>query len=114
MIDDLLDAFREELAALRTEVEHRRAMSRTDPVADGVAWAADRLEAKIGSVDVGTHYLSVREYARLHDCSEPAVRLWIAKGELHATMGAQGWRIRRTAVRQRKPRVHKPTLGRVA
>lgn len=60
------------------------------------------LKDRITAVERQYEYLTVAQYAALHRVSELTVRRWCDRGELAAESTAKGWKIKRTAIRERR------------
>lgn len=102
----ILDAMFGELTSVatawKTEAGQRRRFTAVDPVADTLDHCATELESQVASLREGAYYLTVEDYARLHDVSAPTVRTWIKTGQLRAIGTDNGWRIRKDERRKRR------------
>lgn len=89
----------------RDEAERRRALSKTDPVADTLAFCASELVARIRSVSiVEQHSVSVERYAEITNVTPQTVRQWCRRGLVPAQLGGRGWLIRMDAKRPGRER----------
>jgi hypothetical protein len=102
VLDDVFADFRRHLDALEAVVRQRREPREDDAVADGMDWAIERMRSAVAEIDANHEYLSVEQYAELHNVTPQSVRTWCRKGELNAMETPNGWRIERSAVRQQK------------
>lgn len=102
----ILDAMFAELQSIATgwkgEATKRRRYTSVDPVADTLDHCAGELEAQVAALKDGAYYLTVEDYARLHDVSAPTVRAWIRTGQLRAITTDGGWRIRKDERRRKR------------
>lgn len=94
------------VAQLDAEVARRRGVSTTDPVADGISYAAGEIKTRIRTLTAPGRELSPAEWAAEQDpqVTEQTVRNWIRHGELEARTGPKGSRILATAKRVKKDR----------
>lgn len=109
MIDHIFEQLRESVKNLNSYAEKRHAISSTDPVADGIAFAAKEIGEAIAKVEAETETLTTAQYAEMHGVTPQSVCTWIRAGQLEA--GGDpivGYRIPRAAKRQR------PTLAKAS
>lgn len=91
----------------RDEAERRRVLSKTDPVADTLAFCAGELVSRMRSVSIAEREsVTVERYAEIHDVSAQTVRQWCRRGLVPARMGGHGWLVRADA--ERPGRVKRP------
>lgn len=83
------------------EAQKRRAISKVDQVADTLEYCASELGARLATIEHESEWMTVRDYARQEGVTSQTVRTWIRTGELAATAGAKGYRIRRGTSRMR-------------
>lgn len=85
------------------EAKKRRAISKTDPVADTLEYCAGELESRLRAVQ-DDNRLSVEQYAKLPhvDVTPQTVRGWIRTGQLQALDTPKGYRIAPDAKRLRR------------
>jgi hypothetical protein len=86
----------------KREAEKRRAVSKTDPVADTLEYCAGELAARLRDASAADQYETVEERARRERVTPQTVRNWIRTSQLAAEEGAKGYRIRRDAMRVRR------------
>jgi hypothetical protein len=91
--------------ALQALAAGRREVSRSDPAADALEYAADRMADLHRAIESQTAYLSPDDYAALHGVQAATVRKWIRTGQLQAMRTQRGgWAILVTAIRVKAPR----------
>jgi len=84
----------------RDEAERRRVLSKTDPVADTLAFCASELSARIRTVSVAEREgVAAERYAASNGVSPQTVRLWCRRGLVPARKIGSGWMIRSDAPR---------------
>lgn len=89
----------------RDEAERRRALSRTDPVADTLAFCASELVSRVRAVSVTEREsITVERFAELMGVSAQTVRQWCRRGLVPARMVGTGWMIRADAERPGRTR----------
>lgn len=95
--------FEERLAAWDAEVARRRAMAPHDPVADGIAWAADELRATLESSENEHRLLTPFGWGQMQSppVTAQTVTRWIRNGELPATRSGRSYRLTVDAKRRR-------------
>lgn len=84
--------FTAEVATWEAEVARRLEIAASDPVAQGIAWAAGRLRASIAQLADASRLLTPEEWGALQTprVSAQSVRRWIRRGELESVQAAQG------------------------
>jgi len=107
MLDNVAGTIEGVAREWRDEAERRRVLSKTDPVADTLAFCASELSARIRAVSVAEREsVTVERYAEIHEVSAQTVRQWCRRGLVPARMGSHGWLIRSDA--ERPERVKRP------
>lgn len=89
----------------RDEAERRREMSKTDPVADTLAFCASELVARVRAVAViESDSVTVERYAEIAGVTPQTVRQWCRRGLVQAHLSGRGWLIRMDAKRPGRER----------
>ena len=89
----------------REEADRRRELSKTDPVADTLAYCAGELLARLRPVSITERdSVSVERFAELMGVSAQTVRQWCRRGLVPARMVGTGWMIRADAERPGRTR----------
>ena len=84
----------------REEAERRRALSKTDPVADTLAFCASELVSRMRAVSITEREsVTVERFAGTMRVSAQTVRQWCRRGLVPARMVGNGWMIRGDAER---------------
>ena len=92
-----------EAARLRQLAADRREVTAQDPAADALDYSAGCVQKLKRVIESEISYLTVNDYASLHNVAPATVRRWIKANQLPADQAQSGeWFIRLTAVR-RKP-----------
>lgn len=98
--------------ALQALAAGRREVSRRDPAADALEYAASRVADLHRAIESQTAYLSPDDYAALHGVQAATVRKWIRTGQLEAVLTQRRtWQIKVTAVRGKRPRTWRSGSG---
>jgi hypothetical protein len=102
MLDTIFSSLRAQVATLQLEIERRKKISTADPVADGMAFAVSEFAESVRLLESESEWLTPDQYGELHQVCGQTVRNWIARGELKAEPTAKGYKIPRSALRQRR------------
>ncbi len=96
--------FTAEAATWAAEVARRLEIAPSDPVAQGIAWAAGRLQASIAQLADASRLVTPEVWGQLQmpPVSAQSVRRWIRHGELESVPSAQGSLVPVTARRHVK------------
>jgi hypothetical protein len=86
----------------RQEAEKRRAISKSDPVADTLVYCAGELAARLRTLATELAYETVEQRAARERVTPQTVRVWIRTGQLSAHHGAKGYQIPADAERVRR------------
>lgn len=97
MIDGIFATMRSVAEGWRQEVARRRAVSKTDAVADALEYAASELEDQVRRLESDSAHLTPEQWAELHGCSAQTARNMIRDGRLPAVRGPKGYLIARGA-----------------
>lgn len=90
---------RQVAANWQDEVKRRRKVSGVDPIADALDYCAAEVLQAVSDAERQGEYLSVTEYAALHQRTATTVRRWCRQGRLGAEQLADGdYRIPVTSV----------------
>ena len=83
------------VAQLEADAKARKAISATDPVADGIAYAASEFKKRLESLTSPGRELTPAEWAAEQDppVTEQSARNWIRRGELAARETSTGYLI---------------------